>query len=79
MRIAVPVGFPKWNAAPEFRLSFEKKNAETTLRLFFTENLRALSGSHACACTWELLVDSKHCSNVEIFGQAPWLRRRNSP
>ena len=28
---------PKWNAAPEFRLSFEKKNKDTTLRLFFTE------------------------------------------
>ena len=30
-------GRAKWNAAPGFRLSFEKQNKETTLRLFFTE------------------------------------------
>jgi len=56
-------------ALAHYQLSFEKKNKETTLRLFFTENLRAYSHQHSCACTWELLVDSKHCGNVEIFGQ----------
>lgn len=52
-----------------YQLSFEKKNEETTLRLFFTENLRSHSPHHHCTCTWELLVDSKHCPNAEIFGQ----------
>jgi hypothetical protein len=35
-------------------------------------------GRGPCPClNKELLVDSKHCGNVEIFGQAPWPRRIN--
>eukprot|EP00434_Breviolum_minutum_P029760 symbB.v1.2.026310.t1/scaffold2618.1/size74741/3 len=52
-----------------WQLSFTKAHAETRLRLILTENLRAFSGVHHCACKWELLVDGKHCPNADIFGQ----------
>ena len=55
-----------------YRISFTKNHADTRLRLFYSDNLRALSGAHDCACKWEILVDGNQCPSVEIFGQAAW-------
>lgn len=60
-----------------YRISFTKNHADTRLRLFYSDNLRALSGAHDCACKWEILVDGNQCPSVEIFGQV-YVRRHHA-